>query len=73
MTAQEIVEEVRRLAVDPDKKRWIRREEMLCLIDAGAKVIKSGRTEGNMHVIEAVYEGITFIHVNPVQLIPTIH
>ncbi len=71
MTAKEIVEEVRRLAEDPDKKRWARDEEMRCLIAAGAKVIKNGKTEGNKYVTEVIYEGIHFTHASHNPLIPT--
>ena len=70
MTAQEIVEEARLLAEDPDNKRWASREEMLCLINAGARVINDSEIEGGKYVIEAIYDSIHFAHVSIYPLIP---
>ena len=71
MDAKEIVKEARQqFAQNHDKKQWVRREEMDCLIAAGARIIiKNGKTEGRIYVTEAIFEGIHFITAGPEPLI----
>ncbi|MEK7203650.1 MAG: hypothetical protein AAB627_01060, partial [Patescibacteria group bacterium] len=71
VSAEEIVRAAKQsMEASGDHKCWARKEEMLALIAAGARVIRNFQQYNGTYVIEVIYEEISFTHTSRDPLLP---